>query len=75
MKKPIHIHSLVRVADRAALTAALHEPADRRPEPGQMLWAGRQACVTGYRRSAGGRPSYVLEGAPGVFAEEWLDSI
>jgi hypothetical protein len=75
MKKAVHIHSLVRVADRAALTAALQEPADRRPEPGQMLWAGRQAWVTGYRLSAGGRPSYVLKGAPGVFAEEWLDSI
>jgi hypothetical protein len=73
--KRIHIHSRVRVADAAVLAAALRGPADRRPEPGQMLWASRQACVTGYRRSSEGRPSYVLEGAPGLFAEEWLDPV
>jgi hypothetical protein len=73
--KRIHIHSRVRVAGGAVLAAALRAPANRRPEPGQMLWAGRQACVTGFRRDAEGRPSYVLEGAPGLFAEEWLDPI
>jgi hypothetical protein len=73
--KRIHIHSRVRVADGAVLAAALRGPADRRPEPGQMLWASRQACVTGYRRSSEGRPSYVLEGAPGLWAEEWLDPV
>jgi len=73
--KPIHIHSRVRVADGAVLATALRAPVERRPEPGQMLWAGRQACVTGYRRSVEGLPSYVLEGAPGLWAEEWLDPV
>jgi hypothetical protein len=75
MKKQIHIDSLVRAADGAVLAAALRAPVDRRPEPGQMLWAGRQARVTGYRRGAGGRSLYVLKGAPGLWAEEWLDPI
>jgi hypothetical protein len=75
MKQQIHIHSRVRVADAAVLAAALRAPAERRPEPGQMLWAGRHACVTGYRRSDGDRSSYTLEGAPGLWAEEWLDPI
>ena len=73
--KRIHIHSRVRVADGAVLAAALREPANRRPEPGQMLWAGRLARVTGYRRSPDDRPSYVLEGSPGLWAEEWLDPV
>ena len=73
--KRIHVHSRVRVADGAVLAAALREPADRRPEPGQMLWAGRLARVTGYRRSSDDRPSYVLEGSPGLWAEEWLDPV
>ena len=73
--KSIHIHSRVRVADGSVLAAALRAPVEQRPEPGQMLWAGRHACVTGYRRSAEGRPSYVLEGAPGLWAEEWLDPV
>ena len=72
--KPIYIHSRVRVAG-AVLQTALRGPADRRPEPDQMLWAGRQACVAGYRRSAVDRTSYVLEGAPGLWAEELLDPI
>jgi hypothetical protein len=71
----IHIQSRVRVADGAVLAAALRGPADRRPEPGQMLWAGRQACVTGYRRSPEGRPSWVLKDAPGFWDEEWLDPL
>ena len=73
--KQIHIHSRVRVADGSVLAAALRAPADRRPEPGQMLWAGRQACVTGFRRGSEDRSCYVLEGAPGLWAEEWLDPI
>jgi hypothetical protein len=73
--KPIHIHSRVRVADGPLLAEALRAPADRRPEPGQMLWAGRHACVTGYRRSAEDRPLYLLEGAPGLWAEEWLEPV
>ena len=73
--KPIHIHSRVRIAGGAALEAALRGPAELRPEPDQMLWAGRQACVTGYRRSAGDRSSYLLEGAPGFWAEEWIDPV
>ena len=74
--KQIHIHSRVRIASGNVLEAALRGPAeDRRPEPAQMLWAGRQACVTGYRRSAADRSSYLLEGAPGLWAKEWLDPI
>ena len=73
--KGIRVHSRVRVADGSTLAAALRAPADRRPEPGQMLWAGRHACVTGYRRGVEDRPLYVLEGAPGLWAEEWLDRI
>jgi hypothetical protein len=73
--KQIHIHSRVRVADEPVLAAALRAPAELRPEPGQMLWAGRQACVTGYRLSSENRSSYVLEGAPGLWAEDWIDPI
>jgi hypothetical protein len=73
--KPIHIHSRVLIAGGAALEAALRGPAVPRPEPDQMLWAGRQACVTGYRRSASGRSSYLWGGAPGLWAEEWLDPV
>jgi hypothetical protein len=73
--KPIHIYSRVRVADGSTLAAALRAPVERRPEPAQMLWAGRLACVTGYRRSVDGRPSYVLKDAPGLWAEGWLDPI
>jgi len=73
--KRIHVDSRVRIADRAILAAALRWPADLRPEPGQMLWAGRQASVTGYRRSSEGRPSYQLKGAPGLWSEEWIDPI
>jgi hypothetical protein len=72
--RPISLLSRVRIAG-AVLQAALRGPADRRPEPDQMLWAGRLACVAGYRRSAEDRVSYVLEGAPGLWAEEWLDPI
>lgn len=73
--KPIHLRSRVRVAGAAALATALSGPAGRRPEPGQMLWAGRLACVTGYRRSSDDRPSYLLEGAPGLWAEDWIDPV
>jgi hypothetical protein len=73
--KSLHIGSRVRIADNAILNAALRWPADLRPEPGQMLWAGRQTTVTGYRRSSEDRSSYVLKGAPGLWSEEWIDPI
>ena len=69
--KLIHIGSHVRIAGRAALHAA-KEP---RPEPGQMLWAGREASVTGYRHGPDDRPLYALKGAPGLWLEEWIDPI
>ena len=69
--KPIHIGSRVRIAGGAALHAAK----DLRPEPGQMLWAGREACVAGYRRSPDDRSLYALKGAPGLWLEEWLDPL
>jgi hypothetical protein len=73
--KRIHVGSRVRIADGAILTAALRLPADLRPEPGQMLWAGREVSVTGYRRGPEDRSLYVLNGAPGLWLEEWIDPI
>jgi hypothetical protein len=40
-----------------------------------MLWAGREASVTGYRRSPDDRSLYALKGAPGLWLEEWIDPI
>ncbi len=57
------------------LNAALRGPAERRPEPGQMVWAGWVASVTGYRRDAGNRSLYALKDAPGLWPEEWIDPI
>ena len=73
--KRIHIGSRVRIADGTILDAALRWPSERRPEPGQMVWAGRDASVTGYRRGVGNRPLYALKDAPGLWPEEWIDSI
>jgi WS/DGAT/MGAT family acyltransferase len=64
--KRIHVGSRVRIADGATLHAALRGPAERRPEPGQMLWTGRDASVTGYQRGAGNRSLYALKDAPGL---------
>jgi hypothetical protein len=73
--KRIHVGSRVRIADGTILDAALRWPAERRPEPGQMVWAGRDASVTGYRRSPEDRSLYALKGAPGLWLEEWIDPI
>ena len=73
--KQIHVGSRVRIADGTILSAALRGPAERRPEPGQMLLAGRDASVTGYQRGAGDRSLYALKGAPGLWPEEWIDPI
>jgi len=73
--KQIHVGSRVRIADGAILNAALRWSADLRPEPGQMLWAGRQASVTGYRRGSEDRSLYVLKDAPGLWSAEWIDPI
>jgi hypothetical protein len=73
--KRIQLGTRVRVADAAALAAALRGPAALRPEPGQMLWAGRTGRVTGYRLGPEGRPRYMLAGAPGLWLEEWIDPI
>jgi hypothetical protein len=62
----VHVGSRVRVADGAILDAALRGPAERRPEPGQMLWAGQPASVTGYQRDAEGRSLYVLRPPSGL---------
>jgi hypothetical protein len=40
-----------------------------------MLWVGRKASVIGYRRGPEGRSLYALEGAPGLWLEEWIDPI
>ena len=73
--KRIHVGSRVRIADGAALQAALRLLTDLRPEPGQMLWAGRKTSVTGYRRSPENGSLYALKGAPGLWPEEWIDPI
>jgi hypothetical protein len=71
----IHLGSSVRIADGAVLLAALRLPTELRPEPGQMLWAGLTASVTGYRRGPEERSLYTLKGAPGLWAEEWVDLV
>jgi hypothetical protein len=73
--KPIHVGSRVRIVGGAILGAALRGPAGTRPEPGQMVWAGRGEHVTGYRRGVGSRSLYVLGDAPGLWAEDWIDPI
>jgi hypothetical protein len=73
--KRIQVGSRVRIADGTILNAALRWSAERRPEPGQMLWAGRHASVTGYRRGAGNTSLYALKDAPGFWAEEWIDPV
>ena len=40
-----------------------------------MLWAGREASVSGYRHSPDDRALYALKGAPGLWLEEWIDPI
>ncbi len=40
-----------------------------------MLWAGRNASVTGYKRGSENRSLYALKGAPGLWAEEWIDPV
>ena len=70
--KRFQIGSRVRIAAGAALFDAA---VGFQPEPGQMLWAGRESIVTGYRRSADDRPLFALRGAPGFWSEEWIDPI
>jgi hypothetical protein len=73
--KPIRVGAQVRIASWAVLNAALRRLADLRPEPGQMLCAGRRAEVTGYRRGAADRPLYELRDTPGLWREDWLEAI
>jgi hypothetical protein len=73
--KRIHVGSRVRISDATILVAALRGPAERRPEPRQMLWAGRSTSVTGYRRGTSNASMYDLKDAPGLWPEEWLDAI
>lgn len=40
-----------------------------------MVWAGRDTSVAGYRRGPGSRPLYALKDAPGLWPEEWIDSL
>jgi hypothetical protein len=73
--KRIHVGSRVRIADGTILNAALRGPAEFRPEPGQMLWAGRDASVTRYQRGGGNASLYALKDAPGLWSEEWIDPV
>jgi hypothetical protein len=70
--KAIHVGTRVRIADTATLGAALRRLSELRPEPGQMVHAGLATAVTGYRRGAGDQPLFELDGAPGLWATEWL---
>jgi len=70
--KRFQIGSRVRIA---AGTALLDVAKVFRPEPGQMVWAGRESIVIGYRRSVDDRPLFALRGAPGFWSEEWIDPI
>lgn len=73
--KPIRVGGRVRTADAAGLLAALLSPLGSRPEPGQMVCAGRETTVTGYRRNAENRATYALRDVPGFWPEEWIDAI
>ena len=73
--KWIQIGSRVRITDGAALDAALRGPGPSRPEPNQMLWAGRESNVVGYRRTPEDGSLYVLKDAPGLWPQEWIDPI
>ena len=73
--KRIQVGSRVRIAAPAIMTAALGLLADRRPEPGQMVLAGRADRVTSYRRDSHDRSMYGLQDAPGLWPEEWIDPI
>jgi hypothetical protein len=73
--KRIQLGSRVRIADAAILQEALRGPAERRPQPGQMVWASRHVSVTGFQRGAGNRSLYVLKDAPGLWPEEWIDPL
>jgi hypothetical protein len=73
--KHVHVGSRVRIADTRTLVATLRGLAERRPEPGQMLWAGRSASVTGYRRGPNDASLYELKDAPGLWLEAWLEAI
>jgi hypothetical protein len=70
----ISVGSRVRIADAAVLGAALLSPSERRPEPGQMVCAGRDTHVAGYRRGDGDglRSMYALKDVPGLWSEEWI---
>jgi len=74
-RKRIHLGSRVRTGSRTTLLAALRHPSERKPEPGQLVRAGRETSVTGYQRGPGNRPLYALRDAPGLWAEEWLDPL
>jgi len=62
----------VRVAERPALEAAVRDPDPAsRPQPRQLLAAGRPARVVGVRLDRG-EPRYTLEGQPGLWRPGWL---
>lgn len=73
--EPIHVGSSIRIADAARLGAALRGNTAQRPEPGQMLCAGKLDSVARYVRGPSGRPSYALRDAPGFWLEEWIDPV
>jgi hypothetical protein len=73
--KRIPVGARVRIADEKVLSEALRGPPERRPKPGQMTWASRDARVTGYRPGPGSAPLYKLRDAPGLWPEEWIDPV
>jgi hypothetical protein len=72
---PIHVGAQVRIASWAVLNAALRRLTELRPEPNQMLYAGRRAEVTGYRRGLADHALYELRDAPGLWKEDWLEPL
>lgn len=73
--QPPAVGSIVRTADRDALTAALEAaPPALRPSPGQLRHAGQLARVVSVRFDEVRRPIYRLDGVPGEWEPAWLRS-
>ena len=71
----IHVGSLVRIGDRAALEEALVGSTAHFPEPIQFLHVGATARVVHVRFSADEEPLYGLDGRPGLWRESWLSPL
>jgi len=69
---PLGLGAWVRVAERPVLEAAVRDPdPSSRPQPRQILAAGRPARVVAVRLDRG-EPRYALEAQPGLWRPGWL---